>query len=651
MASSVKASNIVRQFRSVPVLSCLLCFLFTPSQLLAVNCIKCGREYSDDLFKESEPCHLCRTKDGSDSADEGHDLNPGTQADESQGTLGLTVDIFRRAAQATPENMVLSPDGIFQTPSLLLMGATDETRELLDNNPIVEGPVSSPKRVRLTTPTNDSAGRSVTLVGKEKKQRPSLQSLPSFSTIFHCLQRGNIDNTRLRCMRPGTALKEENALAKVWYGQFSSAHQQQLNTAINAKDRNQIRDWLKPFVKDEALTESMANLSLESDYSPALLYFSRARLMSQCETINLNTEATIHENNMINSAVLSVDGRHLVTASENNEAFIYGQETVGSWVKKTSLPNHCRVKSPIFSPDGQHLLSISTDYTVKIYSLESDESWALSATLILHNDGIVQSATFSSDSCHVITVCRDHTAKIHSRMDDGSWALTASLSGGHIESSQFRKADDVNEISATFSTDGNHLVITWGNHTANIYSQKADGSWELEGIISHKMSINSASFSPDDRYVVTASKDKEAKIFGRDSNGLWVKIATIEHEASVNSAAFSPDSRHIVTASHDGTVKIYYLDANESWQETTVIEHSDAVRSATFSLDGQLIVTASDNGIAKIIGQDTDGSWSERASISHDDRITTANFSADNRYVVTASWDGTVQINELQRNN
>ncbi|WP_422409054.1 MULTISPECIES: serpin family protein [unclassified Endozoicomonas] len=131
MASSGKASNIARQYRSVSVLSCLLCFLFIPSQLLAVNCIKCGRKYSDDLFKESEPCYLCRTKDGSDSADEGHDLNPGAQADESHGTLGLAIDIFRRAAQATPENLVLSPDGIFQTLSLLLMGATDETRQLL----------------------------------------------------------------------------------------------------------------------------------------------------------------------------------------------------------------------------------------------------------------------------------------------------------------------------------------------------------------------------------------------------------------------------------------------------------------------------------------------------------------------------------------
>ncbi|WP_422475191.1 WD40 repeat domain-containing protein [Endozoicomonas sp. ALB032] len=521
----------------------------------------------------------------------------------------------------------------------------------IDNNPFVEGPVSPPKLARLATPANDSAGRSVTVAGEEKKQRPSLLSLFSPSMIFRCLQLRDIDNTTLTRERLGTAFKEQNALAKAWYSQFSSAHQQQLNTAINAKDRNQIRDWLKPFMEDKALAESMANLSLESDYSPALLYFTRTRLMSQCETFNLNTEATIHENSLINSAALSVDGRHLVTANDNHEATIYDHKSVGSWVKKTSIPHNCRVKPPMFSPDGLHLLTISSDCTAKIYSLGSDESWALSTTLTLRNDGIVQSAAFSSDGCHVITVFRDHTAKIHSRMDDGSWAVTASLSRDPIESCKFMRADDANEISATFSTDGNHLVITWGNHTANIHSRKTDGSWDLEGIISHKKTINSVSFSPDDRYVVTASRDKEAKIFTRDSNGLWVQIATIDHEDSVNSAAFSPDSRHIVTASHDGTVKIYYLDANESWQIKAVIEHSDAVCSATFSLDGQLIATACDNGIVKIIAQAIDGSWSERASISDYDRITTANFSADNRYVVTASWDGTVQINELQRNN
>ncbi|WP_252177350.1 serpin family protein [Endozoicomonas sp. 4G] len=104
MASPVKAFDMGRQYRFVVVLFCLLCFLFVPSQLRAVNCTKCGRECS---------------------------LNPCAQADESQGTLSLAIDIFRRAAQATPENFVLSPDGLFQTLSLLLMGATDETRELL----------------------------------------------------------------------------------------------------------------------------------------------------------------------------------------------------------------------------------------------------------------------------------------------------------------------------------------------------------------------------------------------------------------------------------------------------------------------------------------------------------------------------------------
>ncbi|WP_422138001.1 WD40 repeat domain-containing protein [Endozoicomonas sp. ALC020] len=521
----------------------------------------------------------------------------------------------------------------------------------IDNNPIVEGPVSPPKRARLATPTNDSAGRSVTVVGEEKKQRPSLVSLSSPSTIFRCLQLRDIDNTTLRREHLGTAFKEQNALAKAWYQQFSSAHQQQLNTAINAKDRNQIRDWLQPFMKDEALAESMANLSLESDYSPALLYFTRTRLMSQCETFNLNTEATIHENNIINSAALSVDGRHLVTVNDKHKATIYDHKSVGSWVKKTSIPHHCRVKSPMFSPDGQHLLTISSDYTAKIYSLGSDESWALSTTLTLRNDGYVQSAAFSSDGCHVITVCWDHTAKIHSRMDDGSWAVTASLSQGCIDLSEFTCPQDVNEISATFSTDGCHLVIVWGNHTAYIHGQKADGSWELEGTISHCGTIKSVSFSPDGRYVVTASKDEEAKIFGRDSNGLWVEIATIEHEGCVNSATFSPDSLHLVTACNDGTVKIYYLNADEKWQEKAVIKDDRAVALARFSHDGSHIVTICRNWTAKIIGQTSDGSWSVKACITHDDFILSATVSADSRYVVTAGWDETVQITELQSNN
>ncbi|WP_257291156.1 WD40 repeat domain-containing protein [Endozoicomonas sp. ONNA1] len=519
----------------------------------------------------------------------------------------------------------------------------------IDNIPIVEGPASTPTQAQLPTPTTDSAGRSITVIGEEKMERPSLLSLSSPSIIFRCLLQRDIHNTRLTCSRLQTAVREEDALANAWYRQFSSAHQHQLCSSINAKDRNQIRDWLKPFTENKALAESMANLPMESDNSPALLYFIRTRLMSQCETFNLNTEATIHENNFINSAALSLNGRHLVTTNENHSAIIYGQEAVGGpWVIKSSIHNHSRVKPPTFSPDGQHLLSISCDLTVKIYSLGSDKSWAL--TVSLPHDGIVQSATFSSDGCHVITVCRDDTAKIHSRMDDGSWAVTATLSHEYIDSDQLR-TDNCDEISATFSTDGNHLVITWGKHTATIYNQKPDGSWELEGIIPHRATINSVSFSPNGHYVVTASEDRTAKIFGRDSNGLWVEIANLDHEDSVNSATFSPDSRHMVTACDDGKVKIFYLNAHESWKENAIFKHYYSVFSATFGPDGHHIVTASEDCTAKVIGQATDGTWSEKASINHDDWVNTATFSADNRYVVTASWDGSVQITELQSNH
>ncbi|WP_257276474.1 MULTISPECIES: F-box/WD40 repeat-containing protein [unclassified Endozoicomonas] len=519
----------------------------------------------------------------------------------------------------------------------------------IDNIPIVEGPASTPTQAQLPTPTTDSAGRSITVIGEEKMERPSLLSLSPSSMIFRFLQLRDIYNIGLTCKRLQAAVREDNALAKAWYRQFSSAHQYQLRMSITAKDRNQIRDWLNPFTEDKALVESMANIRLESVHSPALLYFVRARLMSQCETFNLNTEATIHENNFINSAALSVDGRHLVTTNENHKAIIYGQEAIGgSWVIKTSIRNHSRVKPPTFSPDGQHLLSISCDLTVKIYSLGSDKSWAL--TVSLPHDGIVQSATFSSDGCHVITVCRDDTAKIHSRMDDGSWAVTATLSHEYIDSDQLR-TDNCDEISATFSTDGNHLVITWGKHTATIYNQKPDGSWELEGIIPHRATINSVSFSPNGHYVVTASEDRTAKIFGRDSNGLWVEIANLDHEDSVNSATFSPDSRHMVTACDDGKVKIFYLNAHESWKENAIFKHYYSVFSATFGPDGHHIVTASEDCTAKVIGQATDGTWSEKASINHDDWVNTATFSADNRYVVTASWDGSVQITELQSNH
>ncbi|WP_422138020.1 F-box/WD repeat-containing protein [Endozoicomonas sp. ALC020] len=526
----------------------------------------------------------------------------------------------------------------------------------IDNKPVIEPPITQTQVLSLTA-TGNSAGWSITVSDEEKKS--SFQDLTSdtLSLIFRHLKLRDIRSLQKVCTRLRDVIKEDSALAKAWYRQFSSAHQNQLKMTLSIKDKNQFRAWFELFSNDKALLRSLTEREPTSVYSPALLFFTRAKLMSQCKTFELVRKATIDKiykansdtssdelmimeaDNRVHSADLSADGRYLVTANGDNTAKIYGHKTDGTWEIKTTIPLDRQVVSAIFSPDGHHLVIVSSyGYgMVKVFDLGSNETWQPKATI--RHDNPISSATFSTDSRHVVTASLDHTAKIYSQKDDGSWNSTAILA--HYDAIH----------SAIFSTDGRHLLIACRDKTAKIYSQNGR-LWEEKEVFPHEEAILSASFSADDRYVVTVGmNDCKARIYEKKSDGSWEENTFIQHTKYVKSATFSPDGRHLVTARRDQTVKIYGRKADGLWEEKASFFHDDWVFSATFSPDGRHVVTASKDGTAKIIGQQDDGSWLEKAIIFHDDSISSASFSADGSQVITSGMDGIVKITELRRNH
>ncbi|WP_257279555.1 WD40 repeat domain-containing protein [Endozoicomonas sp. ISHI1] len=511
---------------------------------------------------------------------------------------------------------------------------------IASNTTIAESDPPSSKQAKLKSASScHSAGRSVALAEKEEKDKPSFQYLAvlSSSMIYSCLQLRDIASLERVCTRLRDGIKHDNALAKAWYRRFPSPLQYQLRTAINTKNVDQLREWFESFTNDQVLVKSLTDRRTDRVYMPALLFFTKTKLMSECKTFELDT-TTINEKEFVNSANLSVDGRHLVTAGGDCSAIIYVHKADGSWEITTTIPHHFWVNSATFSPDGRRVVTASVDNTAKIYSLNTDGSWELTVTLV--HEGIVESATFSADGLHVVTASADETAQIHSQKTDGSWELTAILFHSHI----------VN--SANFSTNCRHVVTASSDHTAQIHSLEADGSWKKAAVIFHKNCVNSASFSPDSRRVVTASDDNTAKIYVHKDDGAWEPEDTLSHTHCVNSANFSPDGRYVATASKDGSVRIY-KKANGSWKQKAIFFHRYGFEafSATFSPDGRHLVTTSGEGTAKLIGQMADGSWSEKASVSHNGWIYSATFSADGRYVVTASNDKSVKITELRSNH
>ncbi|WOG30263.1 F-box protein [Endozoicomonas sp. 8E] len=225
------------------------------------------------------------------------------------------------------------------------------------NNSGFEPPLTR-ARARALALTGNNAGRTITLADTKAKQKLSLQDLASdtLSMIFCHLKLRDIRSLQKVCTRLRDLVKQDNALAKAWYRQFTPAHQHQLRMTISTKNKDQLHAWFKSFTNNKASAESLADRRPTSVYLPGLLFFTRAKLMSECDTFELLTKATIDKTynthstdsiddlihirriNRVNSAELSADGRYLVTANGDNTAKIYGHKPDGTWEKKPPFP-------------------------------------------------------------------------------------------------------------------------------------------------------------------------------------------------------------------------------------------------------------------------------------------------------------------------
>ncbi|WP_257291904.1 hypothetical protein, partial [Endozoicomonas sp. ONNA1] len=158
----------------------------------------------------------------------------------------------------------------------------------IDNNASIAKPNSPPTRQAQMEPASPcvSVGRSVAIVDVEEKDRPSFQYFAVLSSSMICsrLQLRDIVSLERVCTRLRDGIKQNNALAKAWYRRFPSPQQYQLRTSINTKNHDQLIDWLKSFTNDQALVNSLKDLKTERAYVPALLFFTKTKLMSECKT-------------------------------------------------------------------------------------------------------------------------------------------------------------------------------------------------------------------------------------------------------------------------------------------------------------------------------------------------------------------------------
>ncbi|MEM9488396.1 MAG: protein kinase, partial [Myxococcota bacterium] len=369
-------------------------------------------------------------------------------------------------------------------------------------------------------------------------------------------------------------------------------------------------------------------------------------------------QAVLSQPDVVYSAAFSPDGSRVVTASQDNTAWVHAADGVG---EPLVLRGHLdRVYSAAFSPDGTRIVTASRDKTARVFSADGTGE-----PLVLRgHQELVYSAAFSPDGTRIVTASFDNTARVWNAdgtgeplvlrghrafvysaafNPDGTRIVTASQDN----TAQVWNADGTGEplvlrghldrvYSAAFSPDGARIVTASRDKTARVHS--ADGTGEPLVLRGHLDVVSSAAFSPDGTRIVTASQDRTARVWNADGTGRPLVLRS--HQAFVYSAAFSPDGTRIVTASRDKTARVHSAD---STGEPLVLRgHQDLVSSAVFSPDGTRIVTASRDKTARVYS--ADGTGDPLVLRGHLDRVYSAAFSPDGERIVTASWDRTARV-------
>ncbi|MCP4702026.1 MAG: tetratricopeptide repeat protein [Gammaproteobacteria bacterium] len=331
-----------------------------------------------------------------------------------------------------------------------------------------------------------------------------------------------------------------------------------------AKEGNGTKAVLMNLAALEVLPEDQATVETYPDQLRAALY----------QSIIQNREKAIlqaHRNDYSQHAAFSPDGRQVIIASSDHNAYLWDVRTNQ---QLAVLKGHAeKVTHAEFSPNGQYIVTASDDGAARIWDVQTKQL----LHLLEGHQGEIYTGIFSPDSAHVATASADGAARVWSA-DTGEVLYILEKHDEHV-------------VQVRFSPDG-RLLATQSEKAVHLW-QAATGEHitELKG---HTDTIDSIAFSPDSRYLVTASTDT-ARIWSMENGKIQMAL---KHDNNVSYACFSPDGQRVATVSWDKTLRLW--DVHTGKLQEVMRGHENRVSHVAFSSDGKRLITSSRDNTVRL---------------------------------------------------
>jgi len=373
----------------------------------------------------------------------------------------------------------------------------------------------------------------------------------------------------------------------------------------------------------------------------------------------------------VNAVALSVDGKSLVTGS-NDKSVIVWDATTGK-IQRVFQGHLKEVICVAIRPDGQQIASASEDGSIRLWPLATSDEQK-SVTDATDN---LWTVAYSPDGRTFATGGADRTIRVY---DTNSGKLLTKLEGhkGAVTALAFLTPN----LLAT--TSGDKTLKIWdiaagtakvcSGHTSAVLCTALGGPWIVTGGTDRsirgwnattgeagftwvgKSAVCSVAVRKDGGRIAVGCASGDVILLETDGTKEPKVLSTsAAHAAGVASLAFTSNGDRLASAGGDGVVRLWNIGQNAT--PSQIAKFDQAIKAGTsgttpvtavaFSADDKFIVGGGAEGVVRIWDVATSGEV--RVLRAHSGWVTGVAYAPDGRTVLSCSVDKSARVFELPR--